>query len=143
MTYNLDNLKFISENEGVSFPVFLYCNMKKNFMLHDMIDKPEVIYKGEFTTEDAFIMYHMGKFPLVSDLGEGTGSVLGELYYVDAPTLIYLDEYFNTLHRIDVKLVHKSQISLGVHGFMYVGSLRFNTKKIELDINNNLVWKGK
>ena len=136
MIYNLEELKFISNNVGNTFLVFIYCNLKRNFLFQDFLNKPEVDYLGEYTTKDKFIMYNMIKFPMVSNLDEGEGYVSGELYRVDVHTLVDLDKHNHLFHKIEVELNND------LKALMYVVSSRFNTKKIEVDMRDNLVWKG-
>ena len=137
MIYNLEELKFISNNTGNTFLVFVYCNLKKDFIFQDFLNKSEVEYLGEHTTKDKFIMYNMGKYPIVSDLDEGDGYVSGELYRVDNYTLVDLDKQNYLLRRKEIEL------SIGLKCYMYFISSRFNTKRISVNIENNLIWKGK
>ena len=48
-------------------------------------------YRGQCTTAPQFALLNLGRYPGISR--EGSGSIIGDLYLVDAKTLKELDEY--------------------------------------------------
>jgi gamma-glutamylcyclotransferase (GGCT)/AIG2-like uncharacterized protein YtfP len=136
MLYNLEDLRFLEENKNKMFLIFGYGRLKSNNLLNSMLlDKPEIINIGERITKEKYIMYDLGEYPLISDLGEGDYKVRGELFQVNPETLLSLDKSLSTFERKEIILEDNTV------AYTYMLTIRLNSKKVKHDIDNLYTWR--
>ena len=134
----LSELKFIEDNKDKKFFVFVFGNMKKNYPLnHVMIDSRSKLI-GQFVTEDEYVMYDMGEYPIISNLGNNKYPVIGEVYEIDATTLIDVN---NKLNAFDKKYIKVKGIESEV--LTFTTFIKLNTLEVLPDINGLLEWRFK
>jgi gamma-glutamylaminecyclotransferase len=83
--------------------VFVYGTLKRGFGNHRLLARAALV--GEATIRGS--MHDLGAFPAVAIDGKA-GTVHGELFDVDSPTMERLDRLEGTPHFYQRKLVHTS-----------------------------------
>lgn len=145
--YNLQELIFLDNNIDKTFLVFAYGQTKTGMRDNYIINKNKNRSLGqEFKTIRNYTLYNMGDYCLMSNLDNPEFPVKGEVFEVDAHTLLELDKYYNTMERVKIQVIDDSLIKpdefsiLEVETYMF--DIKLNNIKILPDINNTLVWKG-
>lgn len=137
MFYSIKELRFLEENKNKNFLIFAYGRLKYGYVANCMfLDNSETQFLGEKSTKNLYTLYDLKEYPILSDLGDGEGSVRGELYSVNAETILKLDKYLPMYEKKELELDD------GTLAYTYLMTIRLNGKKIKLDIDNLLTWKG-
>lgn len=131
----LEDLIFLDENKDTKFLVFIYNELKSNSHKNEIFDNGGCSLLEEVITKHYYTMYDMGGFPLISDLVEGCGKIKGELYEVDATTLLVLNDIHHLCDKREIELED------GRTCISYVASIRLNNKIVEPDEENIISWK--
>jgi len=138
----MDNLQlsdyiFIEANKYSKYKVFIYNSLKSEFNNADLLTTSECFLIGEMSTKNNYILYDLGDFPLMSDIGYSNYPVRGELYEVDSSILMKLDRYHYLSERKIIELED------GTECYTYISSLKLNNKIIPCDIDNKISWRIK
>ena len=103
--------------------VFVYGTLKRGFRNHHFLEKSRLM--GEAHTVAAYRMLD-GRFPVLRDSGPDRMPVGGEVYEIDAPTLIALDDLESVASKMydrvetDVVLAAMRDAP-SIRAFIYIG----------------------
>jgi gamma-glutamylcyclotransferase (GGCT)/AIG2-like uncharacterized protein YtfP len=107
--------------------VFVYGTLKRGFRNHRFLENAKFL--GEAHTVAVYRMLD-GLFPVLRDSGPDHRPVSGEVYEIDAPTLIALDDLESVASgmydRIEIDVVLSARNSLA---FIYIGCGDYWDKK--------------
>lgn len=136
--YNLEELDFLDKNKNNRFLVFVYGRFVEGQIGYNLyLDKTKVFNKGERYTKENYVMYDMKDYPIISDLDEGVARVRGELYDVDAETMLQMDKFMYLYDKRTVELNDETE------ALTYIMTIRLNDRQIQPDIDNLLTWRRK
>lgn len=111
--------------------VFVYGTLKRGFRNHHFLERANFV--DEAHTVAAYRMLD-GRFPVLRDSGPDRMTVSGEVYEIDVPTLVALDDLESVTSRmydrveIDVVLSATRDAS-GIRAFIYIGCGDYWDKK--------------
>lgn len=133
----LHELKFIEDNKDVVFNIFIFGKLKKNQPLHDLfLEKSSVRYLGNYETQDNYVMYDMGDYPIISNISsENMYPVLGELYEVDVETYLDIDKHLNIFEHYDLDLKKFGK------AVAFTSLIKLNTKEVQPNPEGLLEWR--
>jgi len=123
--------------------VFVYGTLKRGFRNHHFLERARFV--GEAHTVAAYRMLD-GRFPVLRDSGPDRSPVSGEVYEIDAPTLIALDDLESVstgmYDRIEIDVVLSERTS---RAFIYIGCGDYWDKKeavsyLVTDRHGHLNW---
>lgn len=107
--------------------VFVYGTLKRGFRNHRFLEAASFV--GEAYTAALYRML-VGRFPVLRDSGPGRMPVSGEVYEIDVPTLIALDDLESVVtgmyDRIETDVVLSGRSS---RAFIYIGCGEYWDKK--------------
>ena len=111
--------------------VFVYGTLKRGFRNHRFLEKSGFV--GEARTAAPYRMLD-GRFPVLRDSGPDRRPVSGEVYEIDAPTLIALDDLESVstgmYDRIEIDVVLPAMPTASViRAFIYIGCGDYWDKK--------------
>ena len=125
--------------------VFVYGTLKRGFRNHRFLEKSRFL--GEAYTVAAYRMLD-GRFPVLRDSGSDQMPVSGEVYEIDASTLIALDDLESVASRmydrVETDVVLSAQSS---RAFIYIGCGDYWDKKetvsyLVTDRRGHLNWRA-
>ena len=127
--------------------VFVYGTLKRGFRNHQYVENARFV--GEAYTVTHYRMLD-GSFPVLRDAGSDRMPISGEVYDVDAPTLVKLDELESVASgmydriEIDVMLTGQ-QNERPCSAFVYIGCSDYWDKKamvsyLVIDERGHLNW---
>ena len=132
---SLQDLLFIENNKDKKFKIFIYNFFKSEFNKTDIFNNSESFFFGERVTKLNYTLYDLGDYPIMSDLEPSDYPVRGELYEVDAETLMKLDKVHHVCDRVEILLNDDTLCET------YIASLKLNNRKVLPDIDNSLSWR--
>lgn len=131
--YNLNQLKFISENEGRLFPVLIY---DKNNRIILTNEEPEKLkYVQQINTLDSYVMYESSEGYIVSNMTDDEnymGKIECDLYLVSPDMLMNLDIYYSNFDRVEIKDSNDDNC------YFYMMEIFLKNTKVEPDIDGIL-----